>query len=35
LWQAKSAEIERLVKTAADAGTMEAKDEARFKLLDM
>ncbi len=31
----KSAEIERLVKTAADAGTMEAMEEARSKLLDM
>lgn len=31
----KSAEIERLVKVAADAGTMEAMDAARAKLLDM
>ena len=31
----KSAEIERLVKAAADAGTMEAMDAARAKLLDM
>ena len=31
----KLAEIARLVKTAADEGTMEAMDEARAKLLDM